>query len=346
MMAQAAAAPPRAPLTILQLSDIHFGPEHAFRIPKGDPNHAEVSFVEAVTAGLELDKAPPVDVLVISGDIVTHGAWKELRGVARDALDQLCKKLNLPKERVFIIPGNHDYEWYAPDAQRGMLRQILQTDEAPKDIAFGHEVQFRYFMKEFYGAEWDYQGTVHTIDANGFRLKIGLLDSCKINPAGFREYGCVTNAQIKLLKSNFDKDVQGEEVRLVVLHHHVSPIIPADAPRDDTNVSVTLDAGRLIDMMLQANVGIVLHGHQHYPSVSRISKSRFAGRDLQPLPERNINVVSGGSAGVNSNRRPAEVPNTYTLISLDRDKADVQIRAIFAQGDDASTLRGFPLQLR
>src|SRR6478609_4405623 len=77
----------RRPFTIVQLSDLHCGMQ--FFLP---------SLLERAIA--ETNELEP-DVVVISGDLTSHG-FKEEYAVARDYLDQIeC-------ESMIIIPGNHD----------------------------------------------------------------------------------------------------------------------------------------------------------------------------------------------------------------------------------------------
>src|SRR6476619_4454077 len=75
------------PFTIVQLSDLHCGTQFFL------PNLLERGIAET-------NEIEP-DVVVISGDLTSHG-FKEEYAVARDYLDQIeC-------ESMIIIPGNHD----------------------------------------------------------------------------------------------------------------------------------------------------------------------------------------------------------------------------------------------
>src|ERR1035437_4908096 len=75
------------PFTIVQLSDLHCGQQ--FFLP---------TLLERAIA--EVNELAP-DVVVISGDLTSHG-FKEEYAVARDYVDEIeCKSL-------VVIPGNHD----------------------------------------------------------------------------------------------------------------------------------------------------------------------------------------------------------------------------------------------
>src|SRR3954453_22893202 len=81
------ASPDGRPFTIVQLSDLHCGQQ--FFLP---------NLLERAVSGVN-DLAP--DVVVISGDLTTHG-FREEFSVAREFLNQLeCQSM-------VVIPGNHD----------------------------------------------------------------------------------------------------------------------------------------------------------------------------------------------------------------------------------------------
>src|SRR4051795_4157643 len=78
---------PGRPFTIVQLSDLHCGTQFFL------PNLLERAIAET-------NELTP-DVVVISGDLTSHG-FKEEYAVAKDYLNQIdCKTM-------IVIPGNHD----------------------------------------------------------------------------------------------------------------------------------------------------------------------------------------------------------------------------------------------
>lgn len=162
---------------------------------------------------------------------------------------------------------------------------------------------------------------------------------CKLVASKFHEYGYLSLGQIKDLMTKLGERSAQPEIRILVMHHHISSVIPAEPPSEKADISVTLDAGRLIERALDAGVGLVMHGHQHYPCISRIDKTRFVDRKMKCFsPDGGMYILSAGSAGVRSTRRGADIPNTYSIISLSPGDVRVKIRAISAAGEDGSTL--------
>ena len=76
------------PLRLIQLSDIHFGAEHA----------------SAVKAAADYVRATPFDLLLVTGDITQLGHEHEFKM----AKDWLC---GLPGPQL-ATPGNHDTPWF------------------------------------------------------------------------------------------------------------------------------------------------------------------------------------------------------------------------------------------
>src|SRR5579862_3125051 len=103
-------------LRIMHLSDLHFGKDHNFRAPSGGSGIAVNDLSKAISEDLDLQGNPPIDALVISGDVMTQGRWLDYQPDAIAIISDLRKKLRLPPDRLYIVPGNHDYEWYLPDS--------------------------------------------------------------------------------------------------------------------------------------------------------------------------------------------------------------------------------------
>jgi len=326
-----------APLRILHISDLHFGKDHSFSTPAGGLGTAAVSLSSAIFDDLEDQGSPTVDALVISGDVMTHARWLEHQSEAVEVLKDLIKRLKLPPERVYVVPGNHDYEWYLPDSSASgrLVRQAISPLKSGEEL---HATRYHDFLNKLCGGAAAAPGSVSAIPGHGFTLKLGLLDSCRITPSKFHEYGFVSLGQIKNVMRQFTRNFTGPEIRMLVMHHHVSTILPWEGPSDTADVSVTLDAGVLLDRALESGVALLLHGHQHFPGISRITKSAFRDRVLRYAGDRDIHILSAGSAGVRVDRRYSDVPNTYSLITMTSGEASVRIRAIHPSGDDGSTL--------
>jgi hypothetical protein len=327
--------PAKTGLQILHVSDLHFGKDHNFLTRSTGPNTAAMSLSAAISEDLHLQGSPAIDALVISGDVMTHGRWQDHQGDAIAVIGELRERLRLEPERIYIVPGNHDYEWYAAEASGGFVRQAIAAPRSGEEL---HATRYYDFLRRLCGDVAARPGSVSRIEASGFTLKLGLLDSCRITPSQFHEYGFVSLGQIKDVMRQLSRDVSGPEIRMLIMHHHVSTTLPWEPPSETADVSITLDAGTLVDRALEAGIALLLHGHQHFPGIAKITKSSFSNRVLKYADDRQLYILSAGSAGVRVDRRYPDVPNTYSLINVSAVEASVRIRAIHPSGDDGSTL--------
>lgn len=335
---------------VLHLSDLHFGADHGFLMPgqQISPGEIESDIADAIANDLLHQKIAGIAGVVVSGDIMTYAKWVDHAKSAFDVLRKLCGLIGVSHDNVFFVPGNHDYEWYEEKEAGKITRKLLADARAPEaGLQFGHVVQFNNFVTQFREkAPFDIP-SVHSLQLSNYVLRLGLIDSCRITSTKFHDYGYVSLGQMKDLFGKLRKIEHGVEVRAVVLHHHVLSIIPAEPPKDEASVSVTLDASRLIEHSLASGVSFFLHGHQHYPCVSRVNKSIIGANGADGLAANDVYVLSSGSASVKRTRMSPHVSNTYSIIEFKAEEAIVTIRKIYSDGAEGGTLlqANVPLQL-
>lgn len=117
--------------------------------------------------------------------------------------------------------------------------------------------------------------------------------------------GRVSRRQASMVRDSWEAET-GSTVRLIALHHPVSP----------RGLSRIVGRGRLLRASQEARVDIVLAGHTHVPSVRRIDMS-VAGRSWPVLE-----VV----AGTATSTRVRETGRSWNLIDVGRDYVRVRER--------------------
>lgn len=151
------------------------------------------------------------------------------------------------------------------------------------------------------------------------------MNSSRLEREAYRGYGYVGLDQLRGAFEGMGWSKGGEagpKVRVLVLHHHVVPVVPREelgAP----NYSLTLDAGELLYTALEYGVDLVLHGHQHKPFVAGFS--RYVDNGDIPC-ERTLAIHGGGSAGVATGHLPAGVGNAYSILQFDHDGLNISVR--------------------
>jgi DNA repair exonuclease SbcCD nuclease subunit len=98
-------------LTLLHISDMQFGRNHRFG-QLGLHETSETTFdtlfqrLSDDLALLEKDSVRP-QIIIVSGDLAEIGKKEEFAD-ALELLIQLAERLQIPRERIVIVPGNHD----------------------------------------------------------------------------------------------------------------------------------------------------------------------------------------------------------------------------------------------
>lgn len=96
-------------IRILQISDIHWKD----KLSAIDPfKHIHEGLIEDVKRGIK-QYGLLYDCIMICGDIAFSGSKQEYE-YAKAFINELLQVTGLKDENVFIVPGNHDKNWYAP----------------------------------------------------------------------------------------------------------------------------------------------------------------------------------------------------------------------------------------
>jgi calcineurin-like phosphoesterase family protein len=112
--------PEEEPIRFLHLSDLHLRPTPGKR-------YDQDRVLEGLFALLERDRDDfPLDLLFITGDLAQSGKVEEYELVA-ELLQRLMATTGVPRERVFVVPGNHDVD---RAIGRWLLRTLSGDDDA------------------------------------------------------------------------------------------------------------------------------------------------------------------------------------------------------------------------
>lgn len=282
---------------VLHLSDLHFGGDHGYR-NNGGPTLPPQSLAEKIAANPRFKPA----CLVVSGDLTTGGQHSGLLE-ARMFLDKLVALLNLDRDAVVVVPGNHDI--------------LLDDFELTRD--YRNEQDFRDQLHVFYERSTELE-RVHDIrDSWGRHYVIGTVNSSRPRHKETLDYGYVgidRSAPVFETVHICAELAREAAWTAVVLHHHVLPGPLVEEPEAKRPVSMTLDAGELVSLAQRWGVQALLHGHQHLPFVGTVARlAEFTADGATDLtPASNVAVLGAGSAGVSRDRIPDAVGvNTYSF---------------------------------
>jgi 3',5'-cyclic AMP phosphodiesterase CpdA len=295
--------------TILHISDLHFGEDHAFSTaPDIGGVHNPTMVAQICHRVAELGVS--VGVLIVSGDVITKAAETSYSTDAQPMLELMLQRLGLEKNHMVMVPGNHDVPLATEEASPTPTRE------------YRHELRFRDFLRSFFAEDIrEIESLKRFRTAEGWRLSFVGLNSARLRDPDTKEYGYVGHRAEPWLRrireANSDRSVhdlaQQQMLNVVVLHHHLLPGELLCRPERDRPVSLTLDAGQMVANCQDAGVHLVLHGHQHIPFLGSTSRARRANGGWEGHGD-SLFVIGSGSSGASSARLPDEMrENTFGL---------------------------------
>lgn len=310
LRAESPSTPDAIPLlssTVLHLSDIHLGSDYGFAKTTG-PGAASLSNLILSDLGDE-----PPGLVVISGDFTTRAEANVLFNNGLGFIRDLGDRLNVPRERFILVPGNHDIslvDWQAH--------------------SYSHEESFRLFTKEFFGEVREYPDLRAFRFPDGRILEVLSINSVRLRSQKEKQFGFVEWELYERLlrKHRHEKDV----LRIAVLHHHL-----VAAPRQErldeehpeASISTTLDSGAVIEGLQRHGFTMALHGHQHVPAITRIARATRPnghGSDVCDLADTLV-VLAAGSAGAKQERLSDEMrDNSYNIVRFLPSHTEVEAR--------------------
>lgn len=282
---------------ILHISDIHFGNDFGF--PLTTSMKSGSNLIDTIKKYFDFKNKIEIGLVVVSGDITSRGDMGVLQGPASDFLKKLCKVINIGSNQVVIVPGNHD---------------IPLKDANFHD--YNHENSFKLFLKEFYGESKEINGYEKFITKDGLKIDILRINSARLRNKAESNFGYVGWDDYRYMIEENKKEE--DAIKIAVLHHHLIPV-PNEEPIDSEypygSISVTLDAGKVIEGLHHYDFDIVLHGHQHLPGLNKISRGILNGSNISL--DKGLFMSGAGSSGAKVERLTGQLrDNSFSILSL------------------------------
>jgi 3',5'-cyclic AMP phosphodiesterase CpdA len=295
-----ASASPSRSITLLHLSDLQFGKEHAFggraRLPEDGRFDTLLQRLSDDLEGLQRDEGLVPDVVVVTGDLAEWALPAEFEAVGRFA-EGLRELLDLPSERFVLLPGNHDVN------RKLCHAHVLQAE------ARGGSAQPPYWPKwepfvemlaRFYGEDAGVvftEGQPYTLfEYEDLRLVIAALNSTMAESHRDEDHhGWLGETQARWFSEQLREYEARGWLRVAALHHNLF----AGHVGDDE----LLHDREQLERWIVPRVNLVLHGHTHDGKLQWLAP--------------DVPVLSTGSAAVLPGARSPGIPNQYQYIRLD-----------------------------
>ena len=298
------------PITLLHLSDLQFGKYHRFDRP-GSGQTGDTLLLRLQDDLDRLRQSPELadlhfDLLILTGDLAEQGLPSEFEQVYAFA-DRMAGLVGLPRDRVVLVPGNHDVNRRACAAY---FNECEADERQPEPPYFPKLRHFAALFQKFYagvpGVQFTAEEPWTLFEIPALQVVVAGLDSTIAESHRDGDhYGWVGEPQLRWFAGRLREYREKGWLRLGAVHHNVL----RRATADDENLRDADDLRRILGPFLN----LVLHGHTH------------EGRALYLSPR--LPVLSTGSTGVGSAARPLEVPNQYQVIRLWADRLGYGTRA-------------------
>jgi 3',5'-cyclic AMP phosphodiesterase CpdA len=290
----------RTSITILHISDTQFGAKHRFGnegLTAGDRRLSRlVSRLLEDIALLRRTHGLEPDLIVASGDLAETGSRSEFQQV-RDFLAELAAGLGLDRNRVVMVPGNHDINWRKCEAY--FLN--CEADETEPVPPYWPKLEhYAAMFAEFYsgvrGVSFPKDQPWTLFEMPELKTVVaGLNSTIAESHRPEDHYGYCGDEQLYWFADRLSARAADGWLRIAALHHN--PVIL------DRNDSAFLrDHDRLAELVAP-HLNLILHGHTH------------AGKLCSFSPD-GVPVLCAGSAGVRQDARPDDVPNQYQLVQV------------------------------
>ena len=169
-------------IRILQLSDIHWKDKQTATDPF---KHIREGLIDDVKRGITQEDII-YDCIMICGDIAFSGGKQEYQK-AKVFINELLQVTGLKDENVFIVPGNHDKDWFA------------------------HPKEIREFINRHLGEVNEHDETLAGWLRNGLHTAAILFTPYKEYGMFAKEYGCAEPLMLRLNEETVTSDVKYSE---------------------------------------------------------------------------------------------------------------------------------------
>ena len=295
--------------TILHLTDPHFGPMCYYH--DRDPRIVRLRrFLDDLRLAIAGSTSTlQFDAVVFSGDLTWQGQQAGF-DVAIEVQRLLVSEFGVSAVNILWVPGNHD-----------LLRPPDPSEEPPRSRFESRPVAEsnyrRFFADVAGGAPSRYLSQTRIF--NGPRIALLGLNSSRLEGMEHAGLGYVGGGQMADSVTRFwnevgGRDKAGDFLLIAFMHHHVLALggVPWQKvikPRDSVDF-LLLECEPVLETLLAANVGLLLHGHRH------ISALNLLGRPTGNRIDSFMAISSTGSAGL---QPPTANATEFKTMEIDED---------------------------
>lgn len=280
---------------LLHLSDLHLGNtpsedvlgDHKVEAIKETDRVKRVDLLRntlIALAGRLRQDAEYLDAVVITGDVTTQGRPDGLSALT-DMLGALGDRLP-SKDRIVVVPGNHDVAWYTPSGSAERYRAFVEhirdagyrtplLDGIDYDGEEAHAAAQPLLVGDDFVV-----AAVNSADASGLLEPLppavqSELDTLVATGAVTKELqdalrrirtydmSRVNGRQMAALGARLDA-IGRDHVRIVALHHQLVPVTQEEEVKTFESM---INLGAFLSFLGETEIDLVAHGHKHVEAI-------------------------------------------------------------------------------
>ena len=241
------------------------------------PQDSDKNYIEAICKEIKDEYKDSEFYLLVSGDIADSAEKTEYEA-AKSYLEIIINELNIDKERILLVPGNHDINRFDCQTQARNSVDSSAYDCSDKYNCFADFYQ-QLLSKPFPKKE----AVVDCLEIKSERLLfVGINSNFHIDYQGGEGY-----VDIELLKNNMDKlkNNYTTYTKIALFHHNLLSKYK-DNPSNIGNFE-TDNRERLLTFLEDYNFRCVFSGNEHTPSSDLFVKKEIYYSDAGTLGLKN-----------------------------------------------------------
>ncbi|MBL7174435.1 MAG: metallophosphoesterase [Desulfobacteraceae bacterium] len=288
-------------ITWLHLSDLHFRDREATSL---DRNVILTALLEDLH-GLEERHDLSPDFILISGDIAYSGIREEYE-LAEMFFDNLLEVTKLSKERLLVVPGNHDIN--SPLISQGakaiisslssrMMMEGALIDVQDRSLILRKFKGYSDFVNDYFNGTIFFNNNqyfwVRTLNLSGHNVVVLGLNSAWTASGGVDERGKLGLSERQVRRALEQGNDEG--IKIALLHHPFDWLYEFD--------------WNVCEPLLMDNCDFILSGHLHKTSLS-----------FKETPDaRAMNIAAGACYA------SRDYHNSYNIVRLDFERREGEL---------------------